>query len=76
MHAATAALIAYEAQPRAVRWWRSADLSAHPAHALTLTRLGQRSILDLGTGVGDGTAAALATAVLRAAVQVVGAAPR
>lgn len=66
--AATAALTAYEAQPRAVRWWRSADLSPEPAHELALTKLGQRSVLDLGTGLGDGTAGLLAALVLRAAI--------
>jgi nicotinate-nucleotide--dimethylbenzimidazole phosphoribosyltransferase len=39
--AVAAALVAYEAQPRAVRWWRSADLSPEPAHELALTKLGQ-----------------------------------
>src|SRR5439155_17886543 len=76
VHAAAAALVAYEAQPRAVRWWRSADLSAHPAHELALTKLGQRSVLDLGIGLGDGTAGVLALAVLRAAVRAVAATSR
>ncbi|PZS35381.1 MAG: hypothetical protein DLM58_03980 [Pseudonocardiales bacterium] len=69
--AATAALVAYEAQPRAVRWWRSADLSAEPAHELALTKLGQRSVLDLGVGLADGTAGVLAAVVLRAAIRTV-----
>jgi nicotinate-nucleotide--dimethylbenzimidazole phosphoribosyltransferase len=69
--AATAALAAYEAQPRAVRWWRSADLSPEPAHELALTKLGQRSVLDLGTGLGDGTAGLLAALMLRAAIRTV-----
>lgn len=66
--ATAAALTAYEAQPRAVRWWRSADRSPEPAHELALTKLGQRSVLDLGVGLGDGTAGLLAALVLRAAV--------
>jgi nicotinate-nucleotide--dimethylbenzimidazole phosphoribosyltransferase len=74
--AVSAALVAYDAQPRAVRWWRSADLSPHPAHELALTKLGQRSILDLGIGRGDGTAGALAAAVLRVAVQTAAGEPR
>ncbi|MEP7021582.1 MAG: nicotinate-nucleotide--dimethylbenzimidazole phosphoribosyltransferase [Pseudonocardiales bacterium] len=69
--ATTAALVAYEAQPRAVRWWRSADLSAEPAHALALTKLGQRSVLNLGVGLADGTAGLLAAVVLRAAIRTV-----
>ena len=73
LFATVAALVAYEAQPRAVRWWRAADLSTHPAHAIALTRLGQQPILNLGTTLADGTAGVLATAVLRAAVQISGA---
>ena len=41
--ATAAALVAYEAQPRAVRWWECADRSAEPAHELALTKLGKRS---------------------------------
>jgi nicotinate-nucleotide--dimethylbenzimidazole phosphoribosyltransferase len=67
--AATAALLAYEAQPRAVRWWQSADRSPEPAHELSLTKLGKRPVLDLGIGLGDGTAGLLAVPVLRAAVR-------
>lgn len=73
LYATVAALVAYEAQPRAVRWWRAADRTAHPAHAIALTRLGQQPILDLGTTLADGTAGVLATVVLRAAVQISGA---
>jgi nicotinate-nucleotide--dimethylbenzimidazole phosphoribosyltransferase len=67
--AASAALVAYEAQPRAVRWWHSADLSPEPAHELALTKLGKRSVLDLGIGLADGTAGLLAVPVLRAAIR-------
>lgn len=66
--ATAAALVAYEAQPRGVRWWLSADLAPDPAHELALNRLGGRAVLDLGTGLGDGTAGLLAVAVLRAAI--------
>ena len=41
--AAAAALIAYEAQPRAVRWWAAADLGTDPLHELALTRMGQQA---------------------------------
>jgi NaMN:DMB phosphoribosyltransferase len=64
--ASAAALIAYEAQPRAVRWWAAADLGSDPLHELALTRMGQQGILGLGTGAGDGLAAVLAVPVLRA----------
>ncbi|HEY8300480.1 MAG TPA: nicotinate-nucleotide--dimethylbenzimidazole phosphoribosyltransferase [Jatrophihabitans sp.] len=65
--AAAAALVGYEAQPRAVRWWAAADLGGDPAHALALTRMGQQAILGLGTGLGDGLAGLLAVPAIRAA---------
>ncbi len=70
--AAVAALVAYEAAPRAVRWWTAADQGPAPAHELALTRLGQRAVLNLGTGLGDGLAAALAIPVLQAAARLAG----
>jgi nicotinate-nucleotide--dimethylbenzimidazole phosphoribosyltransferase len=66
-----AALTAYEAQPRAVRWWWAADTTQDPAHALALTTMGMRSVLDLGLGLNDGTAGLLALPVLRAAGRLV-----
>jgi nicotinate-nucleotide--dimethylbenzimidazole phosphoribosyltransferase len=65
--AAAAALIAYETQPRAVRWWAAVDLGADPMHALALDRMGQQAVLGLGTGLGDGLAAVLTVPVIRAA---------
>ena len=66
--ALAAALVAYEAQPRAVRWWQAADHAPGPAYELALTKLGLRPVLDLGLGLVDGSAGALAVPVLRAAV--------
>jgi NaMN:DMB phosphoribosyltransferase len=68
--AVAAALVAYEAQPRAVNWWLPADVSSDPAHELALVKLGYRAVLGLGTEVGDGTAGLLAVAVLRAALRL------
>lgn len=68
--AGAGALVAYEAQPRAVRWWSAADLGPDPLHDITLTRLGQVPILGLGTGLGDGLAGLLALPVLRAATRL------
>lgn len=65
--AAAAALVAYEAQPRAVRWWAAADLGSDPAHELALSRLGEQAILGMGTGLGDGLAGLLAVPAIRAA---------
>lgn len=70
--AAAAALIAYEAQPRAVRWWAAADLGPDPLQDLALTRMGQQPILGLGTGLGDGLAAVLTVPVIRAAALLAG----
>jgi nicotinate-nucleotide--dimethylbenzimidazole phosphoribosyltransferase len=65
--AAAAALIAYEAQPRAVRWWAAADLGPDPMQELALERMGRQPILGLGTGLGDGLAAMLAVPAIHAA---------
>jgi hypothetical protein len=70
--AAAAALIAYETQPRAVRWWAAADQGTDPMHELALTRMGLQPLLGLGTGLGDGLAALLTMPVLRAAALVAG----
>lgn len=70
--AAAAALVAYEAQPRAVRWWSAADLGPDPLHELALTRLGQRPILGLDSGLGDGLAGLLCIPVVRAAARLAG----
>jgi len=68
--AAVSALVAYEAAPRAVRWWCAADLGPDPVHDLALTRLGQKPVLGLGTGRGDGLAALLAVPVLQSAARL------
>ena len=68
--AAIGALIAYEAAPRAVRWWRAADQGRDPVHELVLTRLGQQPIVGLESSLGDGLTALLAVPVLRAAVRL------
>jgi NaMN:DMB phosphoribosyltransferase len=70
--ATAAALIGYEAQPRAVRWWCAADVSGEPAHEVAHSRLGLRAVLGLGSGLGDGLAGLLAVPVIRTAVRLVG----
>jgi nicotinate-nucleotide--dimethylbenzimidazole phosphoribosyltransferase len=69
--ALAAALLCYDAQPRAGRWWQVADSSTDPVHIRAVEQLAQRPILDLGTDRGDGTAGVLAVGVLRAAAAVV-----
>ncbi len=68
--ATAAALIAYEAQPRAVRWWAAADLGSDPLEELAQTRMGQQPVLGLGSGLGTGLAAVLTVPVIRAAAAV------
>ena len=65
--ATAAALIAYEAQPRAVRWWAAADLGSDPVEELAQTRMGQQAVLGLGSGLGTGLAALLTVPVIRTA---------
>jgi nicotinate-nucleotide--dimethylbenzimidazole phosphoribosyltransferase len=65
--ATAAALLAYEAQPRAVRWWVVADRGTEPLSGLVLDRISQAPVLGLGTSTGDGLAGLLAVPVLRAA---------
>ena len=69
--ATAAALIGYEAQPRAVRWWCAADVSGEPAHEVAHSRMGLRAVLELGSGLGDGLAGLLAVPVIRTAVRLV-----
>lgn len=66
--AAVAALVAYEAAPRAVRWWCAADLGDDPVHELALTRMGKQPVLGAGTSLGDGLAGLLAVPLLQTAV--------
>jgi len=68
--AAAGALVAYEAQPRAVRWWCAADLGPDQLHEIALTRLGQHGLLGLGSGLGDGLAGILAVPLLQAAARL------
>jgi nicotinate-nucleotide--dimethylbenzimidazole phosphoribosyltransferase len=63
-----AALIAEQLAPGARLWWQAGHLSTEPAHALALAQLGLDPILDLKMRLGEGTGAAVALPVLRAAV--------
>jgi nicotinate-nucleotide--dimethylbenzimidazole phosphoribosyltransferase len=64
------ALLCYDTQSRAGRWWRVADTSPDPVHSRAAEELGQQPLLDLRTSRGDGTAGLLALAVLRAATTI------
>ncbi|GAS93293.1 nicotinate-nucleotide--dimethylbenzimidazole phosphoribosyltransferase [Mycolicibacterium canariasense] len=63
-----AALIADLLAPGARAWWQAGHRSTEPAHTLALDHLGLAPIVDLGMRLGEGTGAAVALPVLRAAV--------
>jgi NaMN:DMB phosphoribosyltransferase len=68
--ATVAALLAYEAQPRAVRWWLAADTPGDPAHRAAAQTLSLQGALDLATSSGAGATGLLAITVLRAACRL------
>ncbi|HET9877619.1 MAG TPA: nicotinate-nucleotide--dimethylbenzimidazole phosphoribosyltransferase, partial [Mycobacterium sp.] len=65
-----AALVAERLAPGARLWWQASHRSPEPAHALALAQLHLDPILDLRMRLGEGTGAAVALPVLRAAVAV------
>ena len=65
--ATAAAAILHKANPRALDHCMLAHLSAEPAHGGAVEAMGMRPILDLGMRLGEGTGAALAAGVVRAA---------
>jgi nicotinate-nucleotide--dimethylbenzimidazole phosphoribosyltransferase len=67
--ATAAALVAYQAQPRAVRWLAAAGTTPDPAQLLAMTTMGLRGVLDSAVATGDGIAALIALPALRAAAR-------
>jgi nicotinate-nucleotide--dimethylbenzimidazole phosphoribosyltransferase len=63
-----AALVADRLAPGARLWWQAGHRSPEPAHALALSHLRLQPIVDLGMRLGEGTGAAVALPILRAAV--------
>ncbi|MUL82384.1 MULTISPECIES: nicotinate-nucleotide--dimethylbenzimidazole phosphoribosyltransferase [unclassified Mycolicibacterium] len=63
-----AALVAEELAPGARAWWQAGHRSTEPAHSLALSHLGLEPIVDLGMRLGEGTGAAVALPILRAAI--------
>ncbi len=63
-----AALLAERLAPGARQWWQAGHLSTEPAHEVALNRLGLEPILDMRMRLGEGTGAAVALSVVRAAV--------
>lgn len=68
MAVTAAALVAERLAPGARLWWQAGHLSTEPGHALALIELGLEPILDLRMRLGEGSGAAVALPVLRAAV--------
>ena len=63
-----AALVAERLAPGARAWWQAGHRSTEPAHTLALAQLELEPIVDLRMRLGEGTGAAVALPVLRAAI--------
>ena len=63
-----AALVADRLAPGARHWWQAGHRSTEPAHGLALQHLALEPIIDMRMRLGEGTGAAVALPVLRAAV--------
>ncbi|OBA71201.1 nicotinate-nucleotide--dimethylbenzimidazole phosphoribosyltransferase [Mycobacterium sp. 1554424.7] len=68
MAVTAAALVAERLAPGARQWWQAGHRSTEPGHQLALAALELDPILDLRMRLGEGTGAAVAVPVLRAAV--------
>ena len=68
MAVTAAALVAERLAPGARQWWQAGHRSAEPGHTLALAALSLEPILELGMRLGEGSGAATALPVLRAAV--------
>ncbi|OBK17275.1 nicotinate-nucleotide--dimethylbenzimidazole phosphoribosyltransferase [Mycobacterium asiaticum] len=68
MAVTAAALVAERLAPGARQWWQAGHRSTEPGHSLALTALDLTPILELRMRLGEGTGAAVALPVLRAAV--------
>lgn len=66
--ASVAALAAVRLNPSIAPWLLYAHRSAEPGHALVLEALDARPLLDLGMRLGEGSGAAVAVPLLRAAL--------
>lgn len=64
----SAALVADLLAPGAKQWWRAGHRSTEPAHTLALEQLELEPIVDLSMRLGEGTGAAVALPVVRAAI--------
>jgi nicotinate-nucleotide--dimethylbenzimidazole phosphoribosyltransferase len=63
-----AALVADRLAPGARQWWQAGHRSTEPAHTLALAQLDLEPIVDMRMRLGEGTGAAIALPVVRAAI--------
>lgn len=63
-----AALVADRLAPGARQWWQAGHRSTEPAHAVALQHLALEPIVDMRMRLGEGTGAAVALPIVRAAV--------
>ncbi|MDP9136838.1 MAG: nicotinate-nucleotide--dimethylbenzimidazole phosphoribosyltransferase [Pseudomonadota bacterium] len=68
--ATAAAAVLHRANPAALDHCIAAHRSAEPAHGALLDRIGKKPLFDLGMRLGEGSAAALAAGMVKAAVAV------
>ena len=68
--ASAAAAVLLKAEPSSLDHCVAAHCSAEFAHSRLLDRMGKRPLLDLGMRLGEGSGAALAAAILRAAADL------
>ncbi len=68
--ASTAAAVLYAMRDDALDHCLAAHCSAEPAHRALLAKLGQVPLLDLGMRLGEGSGAALAAGIVKAAVNL------
>ncbi|GED98594.1 nicotinate-nucleotide--dimethylbenzimidazole phosphoribosyltransferase [Gordonia crocea] len=67
-----AALVADDLAPGSVDWWQAGHVSAEPAHAIALRRLGLTPLLDLGMRLGEASGAVAALPLVAAATDILG----
>jgi nicotinate-nucleotide--dimethylbenzimidazole phosphoribosyltransferase len=63
-----AALVADRLAPGARQWWQAGHRSTEPAHTIALQHLDLEPIIDMRMRLGEGTGAAVALPIVRAAV--------
>jgi nicotinate-nucleotide--dimethylbenzimidazole phosphoribosyltransferase len=68
--ATAAAAVLHRVNPAALDHCMAAHCSAEPAHGVLLRRIGKKPLFDLGMRLGEGSAAALAAGMVKAAVAV------